>query len=125
MFEAIKDRRAVRRVFDREFYLRTYPDVAAAKIDPLLHYLKDGAPEHRQPHPLFDPAHYLGCCPDARNSANALLHYLNTNQGRWPATHPLFDSEAYLRAHPDAGNPLVDCVERAAHPVIEGSQFGQ
>jgi len=51
-------------VFDAEFYLRKYPDVAAARVDPLRHYLKYGRGEGRKPHrlcepggwhPLFDP----------------------------------------------------------------------
>jgi hypothetical protein len=33
--------------FDREFYLREYPDVAEAGMDPLLHYLRHGRAEGR------------------------------------------------------------------------------
>jgi hypothetical protein len=35
--------------FDREFYLNQYPDVAAAGIDPLQHYLNRGRSEGRAP----------------------------------------------------------------------------
>jgi len=83
----------MRNLFDGQFYLRANPDVAAARMDPLEHYLKYGEKEQRQPHPLFDPVHYLASYPEAR--------------GRWANPHPLFDCEAYLRAHPDVtGNPL-------------------
>jgi hypothetical protein len=119
-------KRAMRKVFDVAFYLRTNPDVAAARVDPLRHYLKHGAAERRQPHPLFDPVHYLACCPEARNSENPLLHFLGTSGGQWPATHPLFDCEAYLRAHPEAaGNPLVHSISHGTRAALEGSQFGQ
>ena len=57
--------RKVRKLFDAEFYLRANPDVAAARMDPFKHYVKYGAAEQRQPHPLFDPAHYLASCPAA------------------------------------------------------------
>jgi len=83
----------MRNLFDREFYLRANPDVAAARMDPLEHYLKYGEKEQRQPHPLFDPPHYLAANTRAR--------------GRWANPHPLFDCEAYLKAHPlVTGNPL-------------------
>ena len=70
------ERKAIRKLFDAEFYLRANPDVAAARMDPLKHYVKYGAAEQRQPHPLFDPAHYLASCPAARNAGNPLLHFL-------------------------------------------------
>jgi len=118
---------AVRAVFDRAFYLRTNPDVAAAGVDPLKHYLKHGAAEQRQPHPLFDPAHYLAVCPEARGSRNLLLHFLNSHCRPWPSTHPLFDCEAYARAHPEiGGNPLVAYLAQPREqPAMEGRQFGQ
>ena len=95
-------------------------------MNPLDHYLKYGAAELRQPHPLFDPVHYLACCPEARNTENPLLHFLRMSGGKWPSTHPLFDCEAYVRAHPEAaGNPLVHYVDRNQHSASEGSQFGQ
>jgi hypothetical protein len=28
--------------FDRDFYLASYPDIAAAGVDPLQHYMKTG-----------------------------------------------------------------------------------
>lgn len=117
----------IRQVFDREYYLRNNPDVAAAGIDPLQHYLTHGAAERRQPHPLFDPEHYMAACPGARNAANPLLHFLETGRGPWAATHPLFDSEAYAHAHREVtGNPLVAYLARRnGEPPVEGSQFGQ
>jgi hypothetical protein len=114
-------KRALQKVFDAEFYLRANPDVAAARMDPLEHYLKYGAAEQRQPHPLFDPAHYLASCPEARNARNPLLHFLATSDG-WANPHPLFDCEAYRNAHPELNtNPLVHYSSRTAPASIEGS----
>ncbi|MCU1334805.1 MAG: ubiquinone/menaquinone biosynthesis C-methylase UbiE [Bryobacterales bacterium] len=114
----------LRKLFDAAFYLRANPDVAAARMDPLKHYIRYGAAEQRQPHPLFDPAHYLAICPEARKAGNPLLHFLEQS-GAWANPHPLFDCEAYMRAHPDAKNPLVDYVENSRRSAEEGSQFGQ
>jgi len=115
-------KRTIQKVFDAEFYLRANPDVAAARMDPLEHYVKYGAAEQRQPHPLFDPAHYLASCPEARASGNPLLHFLATSN-RWANPHPLFDCEAYRSAHPGLKtNPLVHYLSQAAPAGIEGSQ---
>ena len=97
----------MRNVFDGQFYLRANPDVAAARMDPLEHFLKYGQKERRQPHPLFDPAHYLAGQSRAR--------------GGWANPHPLFDCDAYLKAHPDVtGDPLEHYVISA--PSSEPSE---
>ena len=120
----IRTVRKLRKLLDAEFYLRANPDVAAARMDPVQHYVKYGAAEGRQPHPLFDPAHYVASCPAARNTANPLLHFLEQT-GSWANPHSLFDCQAYLHAHPDAGNPLVHYSTERPRSAEEGSQFGQ
>ena len=47
-------------LFDREWYLKQYLDVAEAGVDPLVHYVNAGAAEGRQPGPQFDVTWYLG-----------------------------------------------------------------
>lgn len=124
MIRTVRQIQKIRKLLDPEFYLRTNPDVAAARMDPFQHYVKHGAAERRQPHPLFDPAHYVASCPAARDAGNPLLHFLEQN-GSWANPHPLFDCDAYLRAHPDAGNPLVHYSKTGSRSAEEGSQFGQ
>jgi GT2 family glycosyltransferase len=41
--------------FDARWYRTTYPDVAAARIDPALHYLRRGVQEGRAPLPVANP----------------------------------------------------------------------
>src|SRR5262249_19838626 len=41
--------------FDRTWYFRRYPDIAAGGVDPMLHYIGWGHAEERVPHPLIDP----------------------------------------------------------------------
>ncbi len=68
-------------LFDSDWYKATYPDVAAAGVDPLRHYLLKGASESRAPSPLFDPAYYLKTYPDVASSGlNPLVHYLRFGQ---------------------------------------------
>ena len=74
-------------LFDGEWYCRTYPDVAAAKFDPALHYLIYGAKEGRNPSALFDTNFYLARYPDvARSGLNPLLHFIRWGlaEGRSP-----------------------------------------
>jgi lipopolysaccharide biosynthesis protein len=63
--------------FDRNFYLRNYPDVAAAGTDPLRHYLEFGFLEGRKPSVDFDTAYYRA---QIRRSGtvktNPLVHFL-------------------------------------------------
>lgn len=45
--------------FDGGFYLRRYPDVAAARLDPFWHFVMAGAAEGRDPHRGFEAARDL------------------------------------------------------------------
>lgn len=66
-------------LFDANWYLRRYEDVAKAGVDPVEHYLAHGAAELRDPGPAFSTAAYLGANPDvAESGTNALVHYLRT-----------------------------------------------
>lgn len=83
-------------LFDEEWYLLNNPDVAAAKMDPCIHYLLHGAYERRNPSPLFDSSWYLDTYPDvSRSGLNPLVHYLRFGQfeGRSPQKNNL--SEVY------------------------------
>jgi glycosyltransferase involved in cell wall biosynthesis len=109
-------------LFDRNWYLEQYPDVRASGLDPLVHYLKYGANEDRDPNPLFDTDWYLDRYPDVRAAgANPLAHYLQHGaaEGRNPS--PLFDSDWYLAHNSDvraAGvNPLAHYLR---HGMAEG-----
>ncbi|HEX3863025.1 MAG TPA: glycosyltransferase family 9 protein [Stellaceae bacterium] len=76
-------------LFDPDYYLATYPDVAERNVDPLVHYLEEGAGEGRNPHPDFDVAFYLGQCrARGEQPANPLLHYLRIGAARGFATKP-------------------------------------
>src|SRR2546423_3822608 len=46
-------------LFDREWYLKQYPDVAGTKMDPIRHYLRYGAAEGRDPNSEFSTWAYL------------------------------------------------------------------
>ena len=85
-------------IFDRNYYLTKYPDVAKSGVDPLIHYLDVGWREQRDPNPLFCTAFYLGRNPDVVESGiNPLLHYLQTGAAERRDPCPVFDSTYYVK----------------------------
>ena len=119
-----------RALFDASFYLRKYPDVAAAGVHPWLHYLKHGAAERRKPNALFQPDYYLALSPEARSSASdPLTHFADTKSGKWVSPHVLFDCDAYITAHPERAldaNPLLHYIRSKPEESssVEGGYFG-
>ena len=75
-WRGLRDRGVVARspLFDRAWYLREHPDVAAAGVDPALHYLVAGHPAGLDPGPGFCGAEYAALNGLPR-SANPLAHY--------------------------------------------------
>lgn len=98
-------------LFDAEWYLQSYPDVAASGADPATHYLTYGADEGRDPGPLFSTSGYR--LQGWQGRGNPLLHHL---------AHPA--DFAALPVFPGAvaanGAPVVLFV---GHQAL-GQQFG-
>lgn len=81
------ERAAIADEFDTRFYLDTNPDVAAAGVDPLEHFLADGWREERDPCPRFSIREYLADNPDvAAAGINPFVHYVQAgrSEGRTP-----------------------------------------
>jgi len=106
-------------LFDTDWYLAQNPDVAAAGINPLVHYLRHGAAEGRGPNPLFDTDWYLAQNSDvAAAGINPLVHYLRHGAAGRLDPNPLFDTDWYLAQNPDVAaagvNPLAHYLRHAA-----------
>ncbi len=99
---------AIALLFDPVFYASAYPEIAAAGVDPLVHYLAFGIDENRDPNPHFDARWYLGRNPDASLvPGGAILHYLHLGIARGLAPNPGFDAPWYSSQHPEAAaSPL-------------------
>src|SRR5262249_15021249 len=75
-------------LFVAEWYLQQNPDVAAAGVSPLRHYVLTGGCEGRDPNPAFDSDWYLQQYPDvARTGMNPLVHFLKYGRAEGRATH--------------------------------------
>ncbi len=62
--------------FDKHWYLKMYPDVKKAGVDPVKHYLQFGWKEGRNPSKKFSTNDYLDLNADVKRAKiNPLLHY--------------------------------------------------
>lgn len=63
--------------FDTDFYLTNYPDIAAAGVDPLEHYMLTGWLENRDPNISFSTKYYVDNNPDViAAGVNPFFHFL-------------------------------------------------
>jgi hypothetical protein len=111
------------RDFDPAYYLAHNPDVAAAGVDPLQHYLDYGWKEGRDPNAYFSISWYLNQNPDvAAAHLNPLQHYedYGWREGRDPG--PNFSTDAYLSANPDVRAAGIDPLQ---HFLLNGRAEGR
>lgn len=74
-------------IFDPIWYVVEYPDIGAAGVDPVQHFLKVGFSEGRNPNRYFDGAWYAKAYPDvAAHGENPFVHYVfyGAREGRKP-----------------------------------------
>ncbi len=94
---------AVAAEFDVAFYLAANPDVAAAGMDPLEHFVRSGWLEGRDPNARFSVADYLDANPDvAAANMNPFAHYLVAGraEGRQPRHQLGFRYDVVARMRP-------------------------
>lgn len=106
-------------LFDAQWYLARYPDVARANVDPLQHFVVHGRKDKRDPNPNFATAWYLETYPEVANSGlNPVIDYVQggAEAGRNP--NPEFDSLGYLRAN-------ADVAEAGMNPLSHYIRFGR
>jgi glycosyltransferase involved in cell wall biosynthesis len=99
--------------FDRAFYLRRNPDVAAAGMDPLMHYIEHGARAGLDPSPSFSTAAYLAEHPELTGSGvNPLYHFCRSTDRKQPVRH-----DGHRSAAPAAtANQRARAAEAAQRP---------
>ncbi len=87
-------------LFDPDFYLTRYPDVAEHGLDPWEHYLEYGICEGRWPNSLFDPSYYASQAGLAATEP-VLLHYAARGEALGLRPHRSFDPVAYRAFNSD------------------------
>lgn len=120
--------------FDPIYYLYWYPDVRAAGLDPLHHYLHHGWKEGRDPSAGFSTLGYLNANPDvAALGHNPLVHFVNNGfaEGRkgfdkdreGPAPKPGFGATPLKLLSPPRSSdpiPLQGFVDEVDHTCVRG-----
>ncbi len=87
--------------FDSKFYLSRYPDVAASGIHPLLHYLRYGAKELRNPNAGFSAKFYLENNPDVHSSGiDPFVHFVLWGRAEGTGGSPAWDGAMWRRLSP-------------------------
>jgi len=73
--------------FNISFYLQTYPEIEKLRINPIMHFIKSGWLEGKNPAPDFDTQYYLRENKDIRKARiNPLVHFIRFGkaEGRIP-----------------------------------------
>jgi hypothetical protein len=114
-----REMREVRKsgLFDADWYTARYGDVARSGIDPLLHYVRYGGFEGRDPNPDFDSDWYRRMYGDViGDDVNPLIDYIRSGSERDPS--PLFSTSWYLREYSDVA-------KSGLHPLVHFQRYGR
>ena len=111
-------------LFDPRYYRATNPDLA---IDDdrglLLHYLRQGSADRRNPNPLFDEAFYRDRHPElAEKNINSLAHFHRFGYPAGEDPHPFFNIAFYCETHPDVAAAEINPLE---HYLAYGAKEGR
>jgi len=121
---------------DQAWYLAAYPDVAASRMAPLVHYLVAGGREGRAPSGLFEARWYARehAADLAATSVTPLEHFARTGSGAAGAPHPLFDVAHYLAqvaGMAPGDDPLTHYLREgwalglSPHPLFDPEWYGR
>lgn len=108
-------------LFDREWYLKAYPDIEEAGVDPFSHYSGCGWNEGRQPNFYFQPEWYrANCLPVQTTWRNPFCDYVTRGEKENARPSPRFDTGWYRGRHGLAADesPLRHYLKRRRSGVV-------
>jgi glycosyltransferase involved in cell wall biosynthesis len=119
-------------LFDSDWYQINNPDVASNSVDPLIHYLKYGGRENRDPSPLFDSNYYRSRAGKINNVFdNPLVHHLQNKSVTKDYIRPaqfdpvLYISEKGLFDELFYRKQIADCPKLSDSALLHYVQFGE
>ncbi len=88
-------------LFIARWYKQTHTELWHNDVDPLLHFVRQGARQNRWPNPFFDTGWYKATYQDDIGDMNPLAYYTSKGEadGHWPARD--FAPELYLEENED------------------------
>ncbi|MDM0017560.1 rhamnan synthesis F family protein [Variovorax saccharolyticus] len=110
-------------LFNKKWYVETYPEARAFPGGPLAHFMEVGARNSCNPNPFFDVDWYLTSHADAaEQSINPLIHYIRIGWRERARPSTRFDPSWYLETYPDVAS---EGVEPLAHFLNFGEAEGR
>ncbi|VWD14258.1 rhamnosyltransferase WsaF family glycosyltransferase [Burkholderia contaminans] len=107
-------------LFSAEYYLTHRPDVAAANINPLLHYIAAGSREVCYPHPLFDNQFYLtNYHASIPVNSTPIEYYLSHGYQKGHSIRPVQQPILHADRNPNSHAAELDGVKKNVKPVAD------
>ncbi len=99
-------------LFNRDIYLALNPDVAAAGVDPFIHFIQNGQWESRVIHPAMDIPYYVARYPEVdKFKSSAIQHYFKFGVSKNYDPSPVFSTKWYFDHYADVKmigiNPVI------------------
>ncbi|NET28347.1 SGNH/GDSL hydrolase family protein [Okeania sp. SIO1I7] len=123
----------INELFDEQFYLETYPEVAEAVAngivsDGFFHFIRFGQFESRDPNAIFNTNFYLDTNPGVaaaveQNVLTPTEHFINFGQFEQRDPSTLLDTSFYLDRYPDVGEALANTSLTATEHFLNTGQF--
>ncbi|URQ74226.1 MAG: DUF616 domain-containing protein [Candidatus Ochrobactrum gambitense] len=111
-------------LFDKEWYIAHNPDVKSAGVNPVIHFMRNGDREGRNPGPFFDGHRYLQANPDVRQAQfNSLLHYLKYGRTERRLLTPSRPAEKSSLSESSATGGLIRTRELEYGPIDQVLEF--
>ena len=104
--------------FDAAHYLRRYPDVAMAGMDPFEHYMIQGWREDREPHPGFDGGFYRSHYLRGQPEVIPLLHFIRHKDDPGISSQPRIGTTVAREVRRSSG---PDAYFELFEPLLEGT----
>ena len=108
-------------LFDEVWYGSSYPDVVAAGIPGLVHYVNSGWKEWCDPHPLFSTKWFRSQWKERPHTENDLSQYLLFKSPETTSPHPAIDEKWYRMKYLGNSNMITTAAE---HYVESGYREG-
>lgn len=104
--ESVNDSHSLRRLispyFDREYYLKEYPDIPSCGIDPFDHFCLYGVTEGRSPCEYYSYKFYTNQNKDIpHDPLSALVHFVSHGDSEMRDSSVIFSSTWYYSYYPD------------------------
>jgi HAD superfamily hydrolase (TIGR01549 family) len=95
-------------LFDVDWYLSEYPDVALEGVDPKVHFKRHGRFEGRRPSFYFDAKFYINAYLDGSLDNDPVEHYLGIGWRKGFSPNPYFSPAWYLSSNADVADAGVE-----------------